>query len=209
MRERIFGFLGFLIVRSIGLTLRVKTHFPDDKTAVEFQKRFANKDLSTELNYLLAFWHQDELCLLNYWRKRNLSVLISISKDGEIMNRLAQNLGYKPVRGSSSKRAVSGLIAAIRKVKVGYTMAFAVDGPRGPIYQVKEGICAISNKTKTPIVPVRAFCSHVKIFEKSWNKAKFPLPFARVDLVFGPIKHYDTSDLQTQLNALSAPISSR
>ncbi len=202
MREKILGFIAYLLVRCIGMTLRVKMHFPDKETEAEFLKRFKNKKPNPELNYLLAFFHQDELCLLNHWRNRRVSVLISISKDGEIMNNASRFLGYDSVRGSSSKKAVSGLIAAIRKVKTGASMAFAVDGPRGPIYKVKDGICAVSKKTDTPIMPVRAKSSRTKIFEKSWNKAKFPLPFSRIDLYFGHLRHYETSELESQLNNL-------
>ena len=141
MREKILGFIAYLLVRLIGITLRVKMHFPDEQTKDEFLKRFNNKKPNPDLNYLLAFFHQDELCLLNHWRNRRVSVLISISKDGEIMNNASSFLGYESVRGSSSKKAVSGLIAAIRKVKTGASMAFAVDGPRGPIYKVKDARC--------------------------------------------------------------------
>lgn len=203
MREKILGFIAFILVRLIGMTLKIRLHFPNEETKSEFFRRFdASKDLQTDSNYLLAFFHQDELCLLNFWRNRQLSVLISISKDGEIMNNLAHWLGYKPVRGSSSKKAVSGLIAGIRKVKEGYSMAFAVDGPRGPIYKVKDGICAISQKTKTPILPVRAHSSKTKIFEKSWNQAKFPLPFSTIDLYFAPFAEYTTPELEKALLAL-------
>ena len=202
MREKILGFIAFLIVRFIGMTLRVHMHFPNETVKKDFLRRFNDKNPTPETNYLLAFFHQDELCLLNHWRNRNLSVLVSISKDGEIMSNVGRFLGYKPVRGSSSRKAVSGLIAAIKRVRQGSTMAFAVDGPRGPIYKVKEGICAVSKKTDTPIMPVRALSSRQKIFEKAWNKAKFPYPFARVDLYFGEMKIYNSSELEAQLLSL-------
>lgn len=181
------------------MTLRVRLHFPDKNTEIEFLKRFHNKNPKPGENYLLAFFHQDELCLLHHWRNRNMGVLVSISKDGEIINNVAKILGYKSVRGSSSRRAVSGLIAAIKRVRAGQSMAFAVDGPRGPIYKVKDGICAVSNKTNTPIIPVRARASRRKIFEKSWNKAKFPYPFSRIDLYFGEMKTYEKPELESRL----------
>ncbi|MAZ49270.1 MAG: hypothetical protein CME65_11970 [Halobacteriovoraceae bacterium] len=199
MREKVLGLLAYLIIKIIGVTLRVHSHFPDEKTKNDYLERFNNKKPRPGQNYLLAFFHQDELCLLNHWRHRNMSVLVSISKDGEIMSNAAKLLGYQPVRGSSSKKAVSGLIAAIKKVRSGASMAFAVDGPRGPIYKVKDGVCAVSKKTNTPIMPVRASSSRTKVFEKSWNKAKFPYPFSRIDLYFGELKVYEKSELEDQL----------
>ncbi len=202
MREKILGFIAFLLVRFIGMTLKYKLHFKSDSDKELFYKFYNERRPTLKTKYLLAFFHQDELCLLNFFRNRNMSVLISISKDGEIMNNAATLLGYKAVRGSSSKKAISGLIAAIKKVRSGYKMAFAVDGPRGPIYKVKEGICAVAKKTETPIIPVRAAASNVKIFEKSWNKAKFPKPFSTIDLYFAPASIYSKEELETILTEL-------
>lgn len=207
MKQKLLGFIAFLLVRTIGMTLRFKKHFKSEEDRKLFEKMFKERKPTIDTRYLLGFFHQDELCLLNYFSRRNMSVLISISKDGEIMNTAAKWLGYVPVRGSSSKKAVSGLIAAIRKVRDGYKMGWAVDGPRGPIYEVKDGICAVSKKTHTKIVPVRAESSKTKVFEKSWNKAKFPLPFSTIDLYFGEIKMYEKEELQRELCSLgSTPV---
>jgi lysophospholipid acyltransferase (LPLAT)-like uncharacterized protein len=204
MREKILGFISFLLIRLIGMTLRYRLTFTT-RDAEEFFKRcFKERKPTLDSKYLLAFFHQDELCLLNYFRNRNMSVLISISKDGQIMNNAAGWLGYKPVRGSSSKKAVSGLIAGIRKVREGYKMAFAVDGPRGPIYEVKEGICAVASKTDTKIVPIRAKSNRQLIFKKSWNQAKFPLPFAIINLHISDAKIYNKEELQNTLQGLNA-----
>lgn len=199
MREKALGFIAFLLVRLIGMTLRYKLHFESNSDKDFFYKCYNQKKVTQDTKYLLAFFHQDELCLLNFFRNRNMSVLISISKDGEIMSNAAFWLGYKPVRGSSSRRAVSGLIAAIKKVKNGYKMAFAVDGPRGPIFEVKEGVTAVAKKTDTVIIPVRAIASSQIVFKKSWNKAKFPKLFSKIDIYFAPAKIYTRDELQAKL----------
>ena len=118
------------------------------------------------------------------------------------MTNAIESLGIHTVRGSSSRGAVAGLIAAIRKVKEGYNFALAVDGPKGPIYEVKEGICAIQTKSQFPIAPIRAHVDRAFIFEKAWNKAKLPKPFAKIIIVVGPITDYNTSSLQTSLRSL-------
>lgn len=204
MRQRILGFIAYLIIRLIGLTLRYHLHFKSEKGNKFFTKCFDERKPTQDSRYLLAFFHQDELCLLNFFRNRNMSVLISISQDGEIMNNAARLLGYKPVRGSSSRRAVAGLIAGIKKVKEGYKMAFAVDGPKGPIYKVKDGICAVSRKTQVKIIPARAEASSQFVFKRSWNKAKFPMPFSRVDIYFGNSKVYNSIELEEELLGLGA-----
>lgn len=135
-----------------------------------------------------------------------MAVLVSLSKDGELMKRIAEKLGFATVRGSSSKGAARGLLAAIKKVREGYHFAIAVDGPRGPIYKVKEGLPAISRKTEIPIIPVRAFPSRAKIFRKSWNQAKLPMPFSTIELRFGNIAVYESVELEKELSKLQATL---
>lgn len=204
MKQKVLGFIAYLLIRVIGTTMRYQLHFKSDEDKEYFEKCFHTKKPNQEGRYLLAFFHQDELCIMNYWRNKRMSVLVSVSKDGEIMNNTASFLGYEPVRGSSSRKAVAGLIAAIKKVKAGHDMAFAVDGPRGPIYEVKEGICAVSKKTDVKIIPIRAIASKQKIFEKSWNQAKFPKPFSKMDIYFGPAKNYSREELEIELKSLGS-----
>ena len=202
MKIKLLGFFASLLLRVLRLTYRYKLIFPDQDTQNKYIQYMRSNKPDFESSFLLAFFHQDELCLIPYFKNSGFSVLVSLSKDGEIMTEASQRLGYLPVRGSSSKGAVAGLIAAIKKVKEGYHFAFAVDGPRGPIYKVKEGICAVSTKTGRPILPVRAHCSFEYIFNKSWNQAKLPLPFSTITLNFSSFKNYNSVDLEYALKHL-------
>ncbi len=202
MKQKILGFIASAFLWLIGSTYRYRYHFPDKETEDEFKKFIKAKKPDFDSSFILAFYHQDEMCLIPHYKFTGFSVLVSVSKDGEIMNTLAKNLGYHPVRGSSSKKAVSGLIAAIKKVKEGYHFAMAVDGPKGPIYKVKPGICAISDKTKRKIIPVRCTPKRTWIFEKAWNKAKLPKPFTRIDYYFGKFDFYNPNQLELELNKL-------
>ncbi len=198
MKEKILITLATFIIKFLGLTCRFKLVFPDSKTEEQFKRSFyENKE-----QFLLGFFHQDELCLLPFFQKSKMAVLISLSKDGEIMKGLSENLGFETVRGSSSKGAARGLLAAIKKVKEGFHFAIAVDGPRGPIYKVKEGLPAISRKTQVPILPARAYPTKAKIFEKSWNKAKLPIPFSTIEIRFGELEVYDSQSLENKLVSL-------
>src|SRR5690606_36476314 len=107
---------------------------------------------------LYAHWHGDELVLVGYYSFRRLAVLSSLSKDGTLMAKTLQLLGYEVFRGSSSKGGARGLIGLIRAVKAGSQAALAVDGPKGPIYEVKPGIVDLAARTGMPIVPLRTRC---------------------------------------------------
>lgn len=134
---------------------------------------------------LFAHWHGDELVLVGYYSYRNLAVLSSLSQDGSLMARTLGLLGYQVFRGSSSRGGARGLIGLIRAVRDGSQAALAVDGPKGPIYEVKPGIVDLGLKTGKPIVPARCFADNAWVFSRSWNKCYLPKPFSRVYVIFG------------------------
>jgi len=111
-------------------------------------------------------------------------------------------MGYQTVRGSSHRGGIAGLLAGMKKVLDGHKMTIAVDGPKGPIYKVKEGITAVSQKSKRPIVPIKAYPKWKFIFKKSWNQATLPLPFTKIVIKVGKIAFYTTPELEQKMRSL-------
>lgn len=131
-----------------------------------------------------AHWHGDELALITHFGKWELAILVSQSKDGEIMAKGAKWLGYKITRGSSTRGAVGGLIALIKAVRKGDSAVLAVDGPTGPRGVCKPGIIRLAQKTRVPLFPVGVATTRKYVFEKSWNKVYLPLPGFRQVILF-------------------------
>lgn len=145
-----------------------------------------------------AHWHGDDLALLPWFGKINAALLISHSKDGEMLARGARFLGYHVVRGSSSRGGAGGLMAMIRASRRGYQGAFAVDGPQGPRHVCKPGIVRLTQKTAIPLLPVGVAADCKYTFERSWTKSFLPLPFSRQVLLFGePLSFGPEKDPQT------------
>lgn len=135
---------------------------------------------------LYAHWHGDELALIGPFSNQSMAVLVSKSRDGEMLNRLLGWWGYVVVRGSSSRGGVEGLKGLVDEVRMrGRIASLAVDGPRGPRGVVKAGILKLAQVTGRPIVPGVAVCRRAFVFEKSWNKAFVPWPFSRVRVQYG------------------------
>jgi lysophospholipid acyltransferase (LPLAT)-like uncharacterized protein len=89
------------------------------------------------------------------------------------------------VRGSSKRkgeRALLGLVGALRN---GKSIALAVDGPRGPIYEVKQGITYLAGKIGKPIVPVVMSAKRSWVLEKIWDKYVLPKPFTECVIMYG------------------------
>ena len=127
----------------------------------------------------IAHWHGDELALLPRFGHIGPTILVSHSKDGEIMARGATVLGYRVTRGSSTRGAVGGLLALIKAVREGHMVVLAVDGPQGPRGVCKPGIIRVAQKSGVPLFPVGVAGSARFVFKKSWNRTYLPLPFSR------------------------------
>lgn len=183
-------------------TYRYELIFEDETDKKIFFEDLSYREAHQGKNLIYACFHQDDLSCIPYFSNNNIVVLISNSKDGQILASAVEHMGYQTVRGSSHRGGVAGLLAGMKKVIEGHKMTIAVDGPRGPIYKVKEGITAISEKAKRPIVPVRAFPNQKVVFEKSWNKAALPLLFTRVVIKIGKITFYSTQELEDKLKSL-------
>jgi len=133
---------------------------------------------------LLAFWHGRMLYFLHRYHRQHFTILVSRSKDGELVSRVLQRFGVPVTRGSSSQGGVQGLRAIVRKVRSGYNAGFTPDGPRGPRYTVQPGIVAVAKMTGAAILPVTYSARWKKIF-RSWDAYLMPLPFSRVVVVYG------------------------
>lgn len=155
-------------------TWKIDIHEPE-----ELLERVTDKK-----SFILAHWHGDELGLLILVRRYRLATMTSTSRDGELINFVVQKLGGTTARGSSTRGGVGALKALIRLCRnERRPTSFAVDGPRGPIYEVKPGIFELSKLTRLPIFAMAMQADNYWTAEKSWNKAKIPKPFSRVQIV--------------------------
>src|SRR5207302_4298229 len=133
-------------------------------------------------------WHGELLPLLWTHRNRKVAVMISEHRDGELVARVARSLGFRLVRGSTSRGAARALLNASRELEAGFDVAVTVDGPRGPAHTVAPGVLVISQRTSAPMVPVGASASRSWRL-KSWDRFMIPKPFARVTVAYGdPIR---------------------
>jgi len=113
-----------------------------------------------------------------------MAALVSASKDGAFLSRILQWFRVQPVRGSSSRRGAQAMLEMTTWSERGYDLTITPDGPRGPCYEIQDGITSLAQLTGLPIVPV-SFNLNWKISVKSWDKFQIPLPFARCEVCVG------------------------
>ena len=114
-----------------------------------------------------------------YWcRDLEVRVMSSDSFDGEYTGRIMQKFGFVKVRGSSSKGAVRALIGMRRALEDGYTVAFTIDGPRGPRSVAKPGPVMLARATGAPMVVFHIAFDRAWVLN-TWDRAMIPKPFCR------------------------------
>lgn len=134
------------------------------------------KDLGKPV--LLVSWHGTMLVPFYCHRNLNLVIMNSLSEDGDLMSKVVYYYGYHSVRGSSSRGGMRGLLEMVKLGRKGMPLSLVVDGPRGPIYEVKPGIVMMAQKIGGYILPIgMAFSQCLTL--NSWDKTKLPLPFSR------------------------------
>jgi lipopolysaccharide heptosyltransferase II len=171
MKQKIFSLIGSSIIRLIGRTLSFR------EVNSSSWKKFPK--------VVYGFFHGEQFLPCYWHRGQGAVIMTSLSKDGEIQTGILNSLGYRTVRGSSSRGGERALVEMIRYVKKGASAAFAVDGPKGPLYEVKPGAVYLALKAGVPLIPV-ASCSKKKfVFEKAWDKYEFPVPFSKAAVIYG------------------------
>ena len=193
-RQHILPFLIWLVYRLWTGTWRIQLEESEGMRAL----------LKSGHPIIFAHWHGDELSIIPTVPHYRIATMTSTSKDGELMDSVLRKLGAATSRGSSTRGGSSALKGLIRLVKLGHRASMAVDGPKGPLHQVKPGVFELSRLTNAQIIPLGAASSRAIVFEKSWNKAKLPKPFAKVIIHFNepwPViqKGFDLKDATERL----------
>jgi len=152
---------------------------------------------------LLCTWHQQFFAAIRHfqnYRAHRPGLMISRSKDGEIIAAVAKRTGWEPVRGSSSRggaQAMRQLIEILRKTRLA---GHIVDGPRGPAGVVKNGLIRIAHAADAVIVPFYIYADRAWYF-KSWDHFMLPKPFSRVRLHFDEMIRLTPTGDETEFEA--------
>lgn len=184
-RESILAALGVWILRVLGRTWRVRVRYDGPLRRA--------RDDSTPVIFTL--WHGHLLPLLYHHRGEGVAVLISEHADGEIIAQVATRLGYRTVRGSTSRGAARALLGLVRVIGEGRDLAITPDGPRGPAKSFAPGPSVVAQRSGAPILPVGVWASSAWRL-KSWDKFLIPRPFARVHIAYGDLTYIETSDVR-------------
>ncbi|MCP3874203.1 MAG: lysophospholipid acyltransferase family protein [Desulfobacteraceae bacterium] len=186
---RAFIYIAYYIIRIYSLTFRLKV---------------VNEDKWQDLlklgrPILLCTWHQQFFSAIQHFKtysKLNPGLMISQSKDGDLISGVARKTGWHTPRGSSSRGGKKAMNAMIKHLKTFGLGAHIVDGPTGPIGKVKAGVIKMALETDALIVPFYTHADRAWFFN-SWDKFMLPKPFSKVILTFGDEIHFASDNTST------------
>src|SRR5438132_4052415 len=198
---------GATAIRALTATLDYRIVYADPLADPVHPRR------SRDAIYLL--WHEYLIFPLGVRGKRmrgkQMTVLISLHRDGELITQVMRHLGFRAVRGSSTRGGVHALRKILRMQgaknqeprsknqipKIGsWNLEFGSsawgrdlivtpDGPRGPRRLMAEGPIFLASRLQMPIVCM-GFAFDRPWRQKSWDRFAIPRPFSRARAVISP-----------------------
>lgn len=117
-------------------------------------------------------------------RGLRIGFLISPSREGEFIARVAKTHNVEVIRGSSSRTGREAMRNLTRAVGDGISPMMYGDGPRGPAGVFKPGAVILASRSGAALFPVGCVASRYWQLQ-SWDTGQIPKPFARLKIAVG------------------------
>lgn len=192
-----FGaFLIYALIRLLYRTMRI---------TIVGQERY-RRFVEHEDGVIGIFWHGRMLLMPFLYPGRNISILISAHRDGEIIANVMKRFNFGLVRGSSKKGGSAALRDMLRLLKGGGDLGITPDGPKGPAEVVKPGVAEVARLSGKYIMPT-TFTAKPCLRATSWDSFMIPLPFSRVVLYAGtPLRYEEGEDMESFRSRIEASL---
>lgn len=176
VHARLVAPLWRLFIGGLGATLRYEIEG-------EHHLRDA-RGLSPSGRVVGCFWHGRTLPLIYLWRGRGVWTFVSRSPAGDVQARALARMGYRSIRGASSRGGSAALLKMLRGAGLA-DIGVAADGSRGPHERFSAGVVYLAARSGLPLLflgisPRR--CWRLP----TWDHFRVPKPFSRVRIVYGP-----------------------
>lgn len=145
-------------------------------------------------NFLLGLFAGAEIAKL---KRPRVTLVASLSSDGELIAKLLEKFRFDMVRGSSNRGGKKAMLELTRAALEGRSLGLAFDGPKGPPLKPKRGLIGCARATGGSLYLIygnaRAckFLPFLKPFRvNSWDKFLVPTPFCFIEVTFEKIPPY-------------------
>ncbi len=171
--NRVAAALGPVLFRSLAATWR--------------KKRFGTEHLEArgdkDQHPVIATWHESIPTGTVLHKKRGYVALVSLHRDGQMIAKIMERLGFRTVRGSSSQGGTKALREMLKVGRESVTLVITPDGPRGPAHSIAPGTLFLAASLGRPILAFGFAGSNIWR-AGSWDRMILPKPFSKVCIGF-------------------------
>jgi lysophospholipid acyltransferase (LPLAT)-like uncharacterized protein len=176
VRNKILSWIAYFIIWCLKMSYRFKH--------VQNENRDKAMSESASKSYVFSMWHQNVIPgMLSQWGRHH-HILLSSSKDGDMLEVAAKKMNYVSARGSSTRGGTEAMMKIIKALKEGFNAAVTPDGPLGPPKKLKGGVLNMARESGAAILPLYVEAASFKSFN-SWDKLRLPLPFTKIIVIYG------------------------
>jgi lysophospholipid acyltransferase (LPLAT)-like uncharacterized protein len=136
--------------------------------------------------FIFSLWHGQLLPLIWYHRSEGVAIVVSEHRDGEMIARIASSIGYRLIRGSTTRGGERALLALVKELRSGGEVAVTPDGPKGPARSYAPGAVVAAQRAGAPILPIAAHADRAWHLS-SWDRFMIPKPFANITVAYGKV----------------------
>ncbi len=141
--------------------------------------------LNNKKSVIISTWHGQLLTTFMHLAKKKYYGLAGLNRDGELISRVGNQLGWKILRGSSSRGGSRIFIEIVKILRHPSTLiGITPDGPRGPEKIPKAGVIKAAQKTGAIIIPVSSISTRNWKFV-NWHTFFLEKPFGKIYLKYG------------------------
>jgi|TARA_B100000902_G_C27127993_1_gene822113 lysophospholipid acyltransferase (LPLAT)-like uncharacterized protein len=141
--------------------------------------------LNNKKSVIISTWHGQLLTTFMHLAKKKYYGLAGLNRDGELISRVGNQLGWKILRGSSSRGGSRIFIEIVKILRQPSTLiGITPDGPRGPEKIPKAGVIKAAQKTGAIIIPVSSISTRNWKFV-NWHTFFLEKPFGKIYLKYG------------------------
>lgn len=195
MKTKILANLIYIFVRLINFTFRYK------ETNAELLEGVKSKTKNG--NYIFGIWHQYLMGGILSQIGRKYIVIVSASKDNQLVATTCKKLSYTTARGSSHHRGKNAFHKISDLLRKGLPKTITINRPKDPAKVPKKDIFELALRNNIPVIPFLVYPEKFWSIEKSWDKFRIPKPFTTYYIRYGEPIYITEKDKENEYDNAS------